>query len=150
MNLTAAANHDRRAGTCTRCGKNFADCYSASSCDKNLKVAAAAIVAEAEQQEEDENRLRAQRDSTKSAEWNASAVWNARLSSECGHLVNFWKAFRFVAFYGQTAPKGWYRIKVKADYYTAALEVLSRSEVKSYRIRDGYASGARVITFRLW
>ncbi len=39
MSKTAAANHDRRAGTCTRCGKNFAECYSASSCDKNLKVA---------------------------------------------------------------------------------------------------------------
>ena len=87
---------------------------------------------------------------TKSAEWNACAVWNATFSSECDHLANFWKAFRFVPFYGHTAPKGWYRIKVKADYFAAALEVLSRPEVKSYRIRDGYASGARVITFRLW
>lgn len=37
---TAVVNHDRRAGTCTRCGRSFADCYSATSCDANLKASA--------------------------------------------------------------------------------------------------------------
>ena len=36
---TNSTRHDRRAGTCTRCGKDFTECYSSASCDANLKAA---------------------------------------------------------------------------------------------------------------
>jgi hypothetical protein len=38
--MTTTTNHDRRAGTCTRCHRSFVACYSADACDRHLRACA--------------------------------------------------------------------------------------------------------------
>ena len=60
-------------------------------------------------------------------------------------LERFWADIKTHKFSGQEAPRGWFRVKTFDDHL---LLTLSRYGVH-HRIRDGFKSGAVVVTFRL-
>ena len=60
-------------------------------------------------------------------------------------LERFWADIQTHKFSGQEAPRGWFRVKTFDDHLVLTL---NRYGVH-YRIRDGFKSGAVVVTFRL-
>ena len=57
----------------------------------------------------------------------------------------FWVEVKKHKWHGQAAPKGWFRVKT-FDYLSLTYTLLDFHV--AYRIRDGYASGACVVTFK--
>ena len=79
-----------------------------------------------------------------------SVQWKGKRFSDndTGRLVErvlFWSDVLDHDVHGQAAPKGWFRLKTWD--YSSLTRTLQRHKVR-YRVRDGYASGARVFTFK--
>lgn len=79
-----------------------------------------------------------------------SVEWKGKIfdDDDTGRLVErvlFWNDILDHDVHGQAAPKGWFRLKTWD--YSSLRRTLQRHKVR-YRVRDGYASGARVFTFK--
>ena len=79
-----------------------------------------------------------------------SVEWKGKRFSDddTGRLVErvlFWNDVLDHDAHGQEAPKGWFRLKTWD--YLSLVETLRKHHVH-YNIRDGYSSGASVVTFK--